>query len=72
VRSQSTSQARHRRAGILTDFPLASAFRNANFGLGDAFVTKLSAAGTIVYSTYLGGMGADIATGIAVDDARHT
>ena len=52
-----------------TDFPLASAFRNANFGLGDAFVTKLSAAGTLVYSTYLGGMGADIATGIAVDSS---
>jgi hypothetical protein len=50
-----------------TDFPLAAAFRNVNYGLGDAFVTKLSATGTLIYSTYLGGMAADIATGIAVD-----
>ena len=39
---------------------------------GDAFVTKLNAAGTaLVYSTYLGGSGIDNATGIAVDQASN-
>jgi hypothetical protein len=33
----------------------------------DAFVTKLSATGSIVYSTYLGGSGNDIGKAIAVD-----
>ncbi len=38
----------------------------------DAFVTKINAAGTaIVYSTYLGGSGADVANGIAVDGAGN-
>jgi uncharacterized protein (TIGR03437 family) len=35
--------------------------------LPDAFVTKLDASGKIVYSTYLGGSGYDIAYSIAVD-----
>ena len=39
-------------------------------GHGDAFVTKLNAAGTaLVYSTYLGGSGTDSGLGIAVDQA---
>jgi hypothetical protein len=33
----------------------------------DAFVVKLNATGQIVYSTYLGGAGADVGLGIAVD-----
>src|SRR3990170_2708447 len=41
----------------------------------DAFVTKLNPAGAgmadLVYSTYLGGVGADIANGIAVDAAGN-
>jgi hypothetical protein len=37
-------------------------------GDGDAFVTKLNTAGTaILYSTYLGGSGADVGRGIALD-----
>jgi hypothetical protein len=39
-----------------------------DFG-GDAFVTKLAATGAMVYSTYLGGIGADQAYAIAVDTA---
>ena len=39
-------------------------------GARDAFVSKLNAAGTaIVYSTYLGGSGDDVGTGIAVDQS---
>jgi len=40
--------------------------------LGDAFVTKLNAAGSaLVYSTYLGGSGIDYGRGIAVDKAGN-
>jgi Beta-propeller repeat/HYDIN/CFA65/VesB-like, Ig-like domain len=59
------------------DFPTANAFQSA-FGGGscgtsgtpcfDAFVAKLNATGSaLVYSTYLGGRGNDIASGIRVD-----
>lgn len=56
------------------DFPLRGAaqsrFGSAD-GLGfDAFAVKLAASGdTLVYGTYLGGSGVDIAHGIAVDAA---
>ncbi len=36
---------------------------------GDAFITKLSAQGALLYSTYLGGANSDAATAIAVDSA---
>jgi hypothetical protein len=50
------------------NFPTTTgAFQTDEFG-GDAFVTKLNAAGTaLVYSTYLGGSNIDIGIGIAVD-----
>jgi hypothetical protein len=52
-----------------TDFPVEGAYQSATAGgTSDAFVTKLNAAGTdIVYSTYIGGNGADEGRGIAVD-----
>ena len=41
-----------------------------NFGLGDAFLTKLSPDGSsLVFSTYLGGSGDEAGTGVAVDRA---
>ena len=50
------------------NFPLMNAYQSTNGGGYDAFVTKLSAAGTaLTYSTYIGGNGLDEATGIAVD-----
>jgi uncharacterized protein (TIGR03437 family) len=54
-----------------TDFPSTSgAFQRALRGGSDAFVTKLNPQGSkLVYSTYLGGRGADNGTGIAVDSA---
>jgi hypothetical protein len=50
-----------------SDFPLASALQ-ATFGGGtdDAFVTQLSPAGALVWSTFLGGSAYDSADGIAV------
>jgi hypothetical protein len=51
-----------------TDFPIVNPIQAANAGSGDAFVTKLDASGsTLMFSTYLGGAGADVAEGIAVD-----
>jgi hypothetical protein len=52
------------------DFPTASPFQNSLAGSSDAFVTKVSAAGTTkVYSTYLGGAQSDRGMSIAVDAA---
>ena len=54
-----------------TDFPTtAGAYRNIN-GNADLFVTKLSPAGTVLYSTYLGGPCEDYARAIAVDGAGN-
>jgi len=55
-----------------TNFPTANALQASYAGLNDAFVTKLNAAGTaLVYSTYLGGSGEDIASAVAVDSAAN-
>ncbi len=56
-----------------TNFPTTTgAYKTANQGgVYDAFVSKFSPAGTLVYSTYLGGSGNDIAYGIAVDSAGN-
>jgi hypothetical protein len=53
-----------------TNFPTASPVQAAAAGGGDAFVTRLNAAGSaLAYSTYLGGSQSDGANGIAVDAA---
>jgi hypothetical protein len=58
-----------------TNFPTSNALHascadSSGCSAGDAFVTKLNAAGTaLVYSTYLGGPGADYGSGIAVDSS---
>jgi len=45
--------------------------RSNNGGLSDCFVSKLDAAGSsLVYSTYLGGSGLDLCTGIAIDGSQ--
>jgi preprotein translocase subunit YajC len=50
----------------------SDAFQPAYAGNGDAFATKLSPAGdALVYSSYLGGTGWDIGTGIALDPDDH-
>ena len=51
------------------DFPTLNAAKSTYGGTGfqDAFVTKLNAAGALVYSTYLGGEKNDTATKLAVD-----
>jgi len=57
-----------------SNFPGAagSSIQSMQAGGGDAFITKLNAAGTgLVYSTYLGGSGVDQASKIAVDLAGN-
>jgi hypothetical protein len=53
------------------DFPRMNALQTSLRGLSDAFVSKLTAAGALSYSTYLGGSGAEVATGIAVDSGGN-
>ena len=56
-----------------TNFPTANALQaSSNAGSGEVFVTKFNAAGSaLVYSTYLGGTGADAGAAIAVDAAGN-
>jgi hypothetical protein len=51
---------------VSTNFPIAGALQNTVHG-SDAFVTKLSSTGAILFSTYWGGSSVDYGTGIAVD-----
>jgi hypothetical protein len=57
------------------DFPTVNPIQSTCTGCtfyGDAFVTKLNAAGSaLVYSTYLGGSSYDLAWGIAVDSSGN-
>jgi hypothetical protein len=55
-----------------TNFPTANPFQASLAGGGDAFVSKLNAAGNaLVYSTYLGGSARDDAYGITADSAGN-
>ena len=56
-------------AGITpsANFPLLNPEQATLNGATDAFVVKVSAAGVLIYSTYLGGSGMDCANAIAVD-----
>jgi hypothetical protein len=50
-----------------TNFPLVSATQPVYAGSGDAFAAVLSdSGGTLLFSTYLGGSGADLANAVAV------
>ncbi len=49
-------------------FPTRDAIQHSSCGFSDVFVSKLNSTGTdLIYSTYLGGSGADESNGIAVD-----
>ena len=51
-----------------SDFPTVNPIQATPGGFGDTFISKFSADGsTLLYSTYLGGNGADIGRSIAVD-----
>jgi len=50
-----------------SDFPTPGGFGASLLGLRDAFVSKITSAGTLAWGTYLGGNGDDNASGIACD-----
>jgi len=52
-----------------TNLPILGGFRAELGGTADAFVAKFSAAGKLVYLSYLGGSQLDIGTSLAVDAA---
>ena len=52
-----------------TDFPAVNAVQPTLGGLADAFVAKLSPAGSLAYATYLGGSGSEFFGSIAVDSS---
>lgn len=55
-----------------SNFPVLNAFQNLYGGNGDAFLTKINAAGNaLVYSTYLGGTNNDSGNDVALDSAIH-
>jgi uncharacterized protein (TIGR03437 family) len=55
-----------------TDFPTVNPEQGSLTGYSNVFISKISADGTkLIYSTYLGGTGTDIGTGIAVDSSGN-
>jgi hypothetical protein len=53
-----------------SNFPVVGPLQNSLLGTGNAFISKVNAAGSgLVYSTYLGGSAIDNATAIAVDSS---
>jgi Beta-propeller repeat len=50
-----------------TNFPVSNAIQTQLNGFTDAFVAKVSAAGGLLFSTYMGGSGVDVANAVAVD-----
>ena len=55
-----------------TDFPVQNALQSENAGGFDVFVAELSADGaSLIYSTYWGGSGDDIGTGVAIDSSGN-
>jgi len=54
---------------ISPDFPTDGGFDDTPDGNAEAFVAKITAAGTLAWSSFLGGIGSDEARGIAVDAA---
>ena len=55
-----------------SNFPVRGALQTKLAGGKNAFVLKLNPAGNaLVYSTYLGGNGSDVANGIAIDAAGN-
>jgi hypothetical protein len=53
------------------NFPLLGAVQTSLLGSLDAFVAEVSASGTLVYSTYLGGSGVGMGNAIAVDSGGN-
>ena len=58
--------------GTSTGFPTVNPLQPGNGGSTDAFVSKFNSTGSaLIYSTYLGGSGADVGSCIAVDSSGN-
>jgi hypothetical protein len=55
----------------VADFPIKTAYQPTAGGGNDAFVTKLSSTGSLVYSTYLGSDGEDQGYALAIDKSGN-
>ena len=53
------------------DFPVYLPYQATNHGGQDAWLRKLDSGGVLVYSTYLGGAGIDVANAVRVDALRR-
>ena len=53
------------------NFPTLNAFQGTNQGVVDVFVTKINPAGSLIYSSYLGGSGQDEGSSIAADSSGN-
>ncbi len=54
-----------------SDFPMVNPYQGIYPGSFNAFLTKISASGSsLLYSTYFGGNGSDIPSGLAIDSLR--
>jgi uncharacterized protein (TIGR03437 family) len=52
-------------------FPVKNAFQGSVRGNWDAFITKLSPDGKLLFSTFLGGSGSDLVHGLALDTSGY-
>lgn len=50
------------------NFPTLNAYDSTINGAEDAFLTKISSNGNLIYSTFLGGSSIDVAIGVALDE----
>jgi hypothetical protein len=57
---------------VSANFPTLNAFQSAPQGDVDAFVTRLTPTGTLIYSTYFGGSNTDAARAVTVDSAGNS
>lgn len=53
------------------NFPAFGGYDNTNNGYSDAFVTKFASNGTVIWSTYLGGVGNDEGNAITIDQSDN-
>ena len=58
-------------ATFSNNFPTVNPFQPTLRGSSDVFIAKFNPAGSVVYSTYLGGTGSERGQGIAVDTAGN-
>ncbi len=54
-----------------SDFPITNSTNHSLQGHSDAFIAKFDTNGTLLFSSYIGGSGDDLASGIAIDPSGN-